>query len=674
VTHADRDAFLNGGSALPEVRVSVLRDDTKGVAIGEEHLFLTVKRTSQRWKVKLYDLHGGKQALTAWITVQDIEDLRVVKAAKALRDHLKREYGDNWSIVLEMVISVVQDNPDEWKPEEGSEAEKEETKGESGHQAKEVDPEIVKEAQELLRDPALLYHINKALDSRLCGEYENRLVMVLVGCGARQRTSIVRLEGPNAVGKKMLYYWLPEFFGEENVVIMTGSTFPYWKRKALEGWDSRGKIIVLVEERGDFVGATKYAFEQIYSEDKIVLGMNIRNEEGEWEPVDVTLQGPLVFITSTTEPERSLHGATREWSVHPDDTEEQTRLIDRWWRERELLPKSKQEEENREIAIIRHALSLLKPYEVKIPFIKNIKFPLELLMDRRKARDFDNLIRYSAFLHQQLRPIIDGIIYALPHDYYIAERIAKRILAVSRGALTTREESLLKYIRDHPELTTLTEEGKPPREDQLPCCFRVADIALTGEYRNVPEGTIRHWLNSLARKKALKKIVLSRRRVLYRVLNADSSVGARSISLSPISLKEYISALSLSFNNGTPVSSSHTQIISGLWKQPVVDPITDVCKTLTEDGLLKLENEAETGLSAPKKPENMERVESKLTALISPDDVLRLTRLDPSEAGTCCLCGAKTTLEWQVEKHNGEWCHLCGDCGLRLQKQMGNVE
>jgi hypothetical protein len=141
--------------------------------------------------------------------------------------------------------------------------------------------------------------------------------MVMAGCGARQKTSIIRLEGPNAVGKKMLYCWLPEFFGEANVVVITSSTFPYWKRKALERWDSKGKIIVCVEERGDYAGTIKYTFEQVYSEDKIIFGMNVKNEEGEWTPVEVVLQGPLLYVTSSTESEPSLHSASREWSVKP---------------------------------------------------------------------------------------------------------------------------------------------------------------------------------------------------------------------------------------------------------------------------------------------------------------------------------------------------------------------
>ncbi len=76
--------------------------------------------------------------------------------------------------------------------------------------------------------------------------------------------------------------------------------------------ETKGKIFVLVEERGDFTGQIKYAFEQVKSEDKFTFSMSIRGEDGEWEPKDIDLEGPLCFITTSTELESSLHASTRE--------------------------------------------------------------------------------------------------------------------------------------------------------------------------------------------------------------------------------------------------------------------------------------------------------------------------------------------------------------------------
>jgi len=449
-----------------------------------------------------------------------------------------------------------------------------ESKTSVNEEQKKTAPEIEKEAEELLMSPALLYRINKALDAQLCGEYENRLFMVMAGCGARQKTSIIRLEGPNAVGKKMLYYWLPEFFGEENVVIITSSTFPYWKRKALEGWNSRGKIIVCVEERGDYAGTIKYTFEQVYSEDKIIFGMNVKNEEGEWSPVEVVLQGPLLYVTSATEPEPSLHSASREWSVKPSSDMDQTRAVDKWWRQAELKPKSQAKKESREIQVIRCALSKLKPYEVKIPFIDKINFPLEYLTDRRKARDFDNLIRYSAFSHQRQRPIVNETIYALPHDFYYATRIASKILAVSRGALSPDEEDLLNFIKSHLELEVWTKEGRAPDDKHPAECFKVSTIAERKEYRHVHDRTLRDTLNSLARKRRIGKNPVNRSNVVYYNLPEEGAESSPSTSMSPVSPEELILAITRVEELQPEDREAVVVQVNEFMKLPIIDPVT----------------------------------------------------------------------------------------------------
>jgi len=205
----------------------------------------------------------------------------------------------------------------------------------------EFNEEALEKAKELLKDPvAFTQHLQKCLEYRLTGEWSNRLFMFLVAVGAHVSTSMVRLSGPNAVGKKMLYYWLSELLGEENVIVMSSQTAPWLKRMVLLGLDTRGKVFILIEERADFQGQVKYTFEQIKSEDKIKIGFNIRGESGDWEPVEVTLQGPLCYITSSTEVEESLHSKTREWDVNPDESKEQTERIRLWYEWRRHIPPS----------------------------------------------------------------------------------------------------------------------------------------------------------------------------------------------------------------------------------------------------------------------------------------------------------------------------------------------
>ena len=56
------------------------------------------------------------------------------------------------------------------------------------------------------------------------------------------------------------------------------------------------------------------------------------------------------------------------------------------------------------------------------------------------------------------------------------------------------------------------------------------------------------------------------------------------------------------------------------------------------------------------------------------ENVLRVVKLAQPGWGECCVCGRRTRLEWCVTVHNGRWGLVCGDCGLRLQKQLEKVD
>jgi len=381
----------------------------------------------------------------------------------------------------------------------------------------EFSQEALERAKRFLMDPlGFLQHLQQCLEYRLTGELANRLFMFLVAAGAHVKTSIVRLYAPNAAGKKMLYYWLPEFFGEDNVVIMSSQTAAWLKRKVLQGFDTRGKIVVLIEERADIAGQTKYTFEMIHSEDKVKIGFNIRGESGEWEPIEVVLQGPLCYITTSTEIEESLHGKTREWEVNPDESKAQTERVNLWYKWRNLLPRSILEEERNHIEIVRAYLSLLKNYQdYKIPFIAEIEFPVKALEDRRKFPDFTNLMLYATHLFQYSCPrhIEKSMAFAAPFIFDFINIISKDIVSVSRGSLSSGERKLLKWIESRkPQLLTLTREGKKPssirslKEGMLteqPEAFGVSDILEHPDYNQLELGnrkTVSEKLKALANK------------------------------------------------------------------------------------------------------------------------------------------------------------------------------
>jgi len=332
-----------------------------------------------------------------------------------------------------------------------------------------ISAEAMATAEELVSNPEkFLGFLQQCLEYRLTGELKNRIFMFLAGCGASIKTILVRLCGPNSVGKNMLCSWMQEVFGSDRVIVFSSATSAWLKRKVLQGMDTRGKIFILLEERGEKQGALKYQFEQIYSEDKIVLGLNVRNEEsGEWEPTEVVLQGPLCFITTSTELEFSLHAQTREWEIYPDESIEQTERISRWQDWRELLPLEALEEERKDLEVLKAYIGLLKVHkDYRIPFVNKINFKSKEVADRRRKADFISLMKYASHLFQGSLPVdprVD-IVFAMPFIYDFVTTIADDIIYTARGGLTKSENKVIQFVEHHPEIYIVTSEGKIPRK------------------------------------------------------------------------------------------------------------------------------------------------------------------------------------------------------------------
>jgi hypothetical protein len=390
----------------------------------------------------------------------------------------------------------------------------------------EVSVEAIEKAKSFRSNPAaFIAHVQRCLEYRLTGEMRNRLFMFHAGVSASVQTMLVRIYGPNAVGKKMLYYWMPEVFGIDNVIVLSSSTAAWLKRKVLKGLDTRAKIVILIEERGDVEKGTKYTFEQIYSEDKIKIGFNIRGEGGDWEPIEVVLQGPLTFITTSTELEESFHALTREWEVNPDETDAQSRRINEWDDWRELRSIAELETEKREIEVIQAYIKQLKTFDrYVIPFTKEINFVYRNLGDRRKKPDLKGMLRSTAFLFQELCPKDEAnhILFAAPFTFDIVMAAIQEIIGVSRGGLNRSEKRLLEFIQDHSdEILSVTKDGKEPEQDLMrdgkliregrPAeAFKVMDIR--SRFEDFTDEAIRNWLYGLTRKKRLTQTVTGKGR------------------------------------------------------------------------------------------------------------------------------------------------------------------
>jgi hypothetical protein len=419
------------------------------------------------------------------------------------------------------------------------------------HRAPPFSAEAVIKAKELAKDPlAFLRFTQGVLDTRLAGEYRNRLFMLLAGASRNIKTTIVRIYGPNSAGKKMLYAFLVDLFGEENVVMISSATAAWLKRKVMAGFQTKGKIFILIEDRGDPENNLRYQFEQIYSEDKIRLGLTIKGEK-EWEAVIVELQGPLTFITTSTELEESYHAATRAWEVNPDESRQQGELISAWYRRRHLLPIKALEQEKRDLEVLRAYLSTLPSWgKIVVPYIQQIKFEYRNLADRRKLPDFVSLVQTVTYLFSEICPKDkeNGILFSVPFAFDIAATIAADIISVSRGSLNRGERRLWSFIQQHfDEIRSVTTDGKAPREFESAEAFLVSDLVPgRPEFSDVHANTMRNWLNGLVRKGFLRRTGLGRGRgasyaLVYNsgLVNSNAENAGLIPELGPVSAQDF---------------------------------------------------------------------------------------------------------------------------------------
>jgi hypothetical protein len=84
-----------------EVSYSELKSGIKGIALGAEDWFLLVKKNG-KWSFSLWNLMPY-EALTSWISLNAIEDLRSSPKAKVIRDELKGRW-DNANEIVEWIL------------------------------------------------------------------------------------------------------------------------------------------------------------------------------------------------------------------------------------------------------------------------------------------------------------------------------------------------------------------------------------------------------------------------------------------------------------------------------------------------------------------------------------------------------------------------------------------
>jgi hypothetical protein len=329
------------------------------------------------------------------------------------------------------------------------EAEEDILKNMHEEKSKELTEEEKDEVRKLLLSPTILYDVLKTIKKTGVAGEEKTVLTYYLGLTSRiteDPLSII-VKGESSVGKSYGVSQVLRLFPEEAYIDISDATaqsFFY----APEGHYAH-KIIVVFERHGQ--EKSEYSIRTLQSEKKLKIQVTVKNPEtGQFETREHEVQGPAGFITTTTEANIHAENETRNLSLYPDESISQT---ERTFEVTDSKYRGVPPVSDDFLKPWRNLQRILKPYEVYIPYVKEIRntFPKTPTRVRRDYGKLLALISVVTLLHQEQRErkTINGIEYLISilADFYIAKVLLEDTLKKTIFALPPKSEELIKTAK-----------------------------------------------------------------------------------------------------------------------------------------------------------------------------------------------------------------------------------
>ena len=310
-------------------------------------------------------------------------------------------------------------------------------------------------AEDILKSPTLLYDILKMVKKLgVVGEEKNILLHYIILTSRNLKNPLsATVKGDSSSGKSYTLLTTIKMFPKSAYIDLTDATpqsFYYCPDDHF-----KHKIIVIFEKHGG--ERADYAIRTLQSEGKLKIQVTVKNPEtGQFEAQTIEKDGPTGFVTTTTASFIHAENDTRNISLFPDQSSEQTSRVYESVDSRYL---GVQPVSDDELKPWHHMQLVLEQLPVSIPYVKSFRafFPKNIIRTRRDYSHFLAIIETSAFLHQKQRERIEingkSYICATLADAYIAQVVV--------------EESLSKSIYELPEKTVEVIEATRKLTDQL---------------------------------------------------------------------------------------------------------------------------------------------------------------------------------------------------------------
>jgi DNA primase len=317
----------------------------------------------------------------------------------------------------------------------------------------EMSAEERQEALRFLRQPCLKDHILADMEVLgYVGEEHAKLLVYLIGLSRKLPKPLSGIIlSQSGSGKSSLTELVEQLTPPEEVLLFTRITsqaLVYMVDNIL-----KGKLIIVEERVG--AEAAEYSIRVLQSRQSLTQAVPIKDPAtGQIVTQIFTVEGPVAYLETTTDPKINHENATRCFEVTLDESEEQTRRIQAFQRSQRLPSRQNRNRLAEEVRRRHHqAQRLLEDVLIFIPYAEHLIFPTKKLRTRRDHERFLCLIEAVTFLHQHQREhgvTEDGFPYVLANleDYRLAYDLAKDVLAATLHELTRGARELWEIVRE----------------------------------------------------------------------------------------------------------------------------------------------------------------------------------------------------------------------------------
>ncbi len=363
-----------------------------------------------------------------------------INSAKSLNKEQKIVLGNELVQLTEVMEQVNKEIIDDQKQAEKVELSDEEMTG----------------AKELLRNPKLVYKILKAIKKLgVAGEEKTALIHYLIlSSGKTDDPLSIVVKGESSVGKSYVVQQVLKLFPKDSYIDITDATAQSFYYAPEDHFAH--KIIIIFEKHGG--EKADYSIRSLQSEKKLKIQVTVKDpESGQFITKEKEVNGPVGFITTTTDASIHQENETRNMSVYPDETSDQT---SRTFEMTDAKYRGVLAINNDFLAKWVNVQRVVEPLPVLIPFVEEIRerFPKKPVRVRRDYGKLLAIISVIALIHQEQRNKIEVgetvYIEANLADFYIAKVLLEETLQKTIYSLSPKSESLIAAAKGIPEATT----------------------------------------------------------------------------------------------------------------------------------------------------------------------------------------------------------------------------